>query len=161
MADNVFHVSIKNEQYQINEEELAALDIIETGKQAFHVLNNNKSYSITVLGVDLEAQVVKLSVNGEKFEVAIQNKFDRLVEQLGLSAEVATHLDELEAPMPGMVIKVFVTPGSEVAEGDPLIILEAMKMENTLKSPGSGIIKAIEVVEGQAVDKGQVLIKFE
>jgi biotin carboxyl carrier protein len=63
--------------------------------------------------------------------------------------------------MPGLILEINVAVGQHVAENDPLLILEAMKMENSFLSPRDGIIKSIVVVKGQAVDKGQLLIEFE
>jgi biotin carboxyl carrier protein len=59
-----------------------------------------------------------------------------------------------------MVLRVEVVPGQEVQEGDPLLVLEAMKMENNLKSPASGTIKSVHVEAGKAVEKGAVLVVF-
>ena len=63
--------------------------------------------------------------------------------------------------MPGLILEINVEVGQEVVENDPLLILEAMKMENSFVSPRDGKIKSIAVVKGQAVDKGQLLIEFE
>ena len=63
--------------------------------------------------------------------------------------------------MPGLVLEILVEPGHSVNAGDPLMILEAMKMENVLKSPGQAIVKSVEVVKGAPVEKNQVLIHFE
>jgi biotin carboxyl carrier protein len=63
--------------------------------------------------------------------------------------------------MPGLILAISVKVGQEVQEFDPLIILEAMKMENTLTSPRAGIIKSISVTNGETVNKNQLLIEFE
>ena len=63
--------------------------------------------------------------------------------------------------MPGLVVNIFVKEGDAVLEGDKLLTLEAMKMENILKSPGDGIIKKINIGKTQTVDKNQILIEFE
>ena len=63
--------------------------------------------------------------------------------------------------MPGMVVKVLVKEGDHVKKGDALLILEAMKMENQVKSPGEGIVKAVRVKAGQAVESGDILVEFE
>jgi biotin carboxyl carrier protein len=62
--------------------------------------------------------------------------------------------------MPGLVLKVFVSNGDEVKKGDNLFILEAMKMENIIKSPSDVSIKNIKIVPGDKVEKGQVLMQF-
>jgi biotin carboxyl carrier protein len=63
--------------------------------------------------------------------------------------------------MPGLVLDIMIKPGQTIEKGTPLLILEAMKMENVLKSEGDGVVKSIEVIKTQAVDKGQILIEME
>ena len=67
----------------------------------------------------------------------------------------------LKAPMPGMVVRVEVEVGQTVAPGDGLVIVEAMKMENELKSEGAGRVSRVLVQPGQTVEKDQTLIEFE
>ena len=67
----------------------------------------------------------------------------------------------LASPMPGKVVKVLADIGHEVAEGQPLVIVEAMKMENELRAPKGGKVAAIMVKEGQAVDAGTKLVTVE
>jgi biotin carboxyl carrier protein len=62
--------------------------------------------------------------------------------------------------MPGLIVSVNVQPGDVVAKGDSILILEAMKMENNIKSPGEGTIKAIKIGKGDRVEKNQILIEF-
>jgi biotin carboxyl carrier protein len=62
--------------------------------------------------------------------------------------------------MPGMVLKILITEGDQVKKGDALLVLEAMKMENIIKSPADGLVKKINAVQGTAVEKNQVLIQF-
>ncbi len=68
---------------------------------------------------------------------------------------------ELLAPMPGLILDIVVSAGQQVTENEPLLILEAMKMENAVLSPRDGIIKEIVANQGDAVDKNQLLIVFE
>jgi biotin carboxyl carrier protein len=70
-------------------------------------------------------------------------------------------MNELKAPMPGLVVDFLVEIGQEVQTGDKLMILEAMKMENVIKASGQGIVKKINVIKGQSVEKSQILIEFE
>jgi biotin carboxyl carrier protein len=73
----------------------------------------------------------------------------------------ASKVNDLKAPMPGLIVDVKVQVGDSVKKGDIILILEAMKMENVLKSTGEGKVKAIKVVPKQNVEKNQVLIEFE
>ena len=63
--------------------------------------------------------------------------------------------------MPGLVLKVLVSEGQEVAEGDVIVILEAMKMENVIKSPTGARVKSIRVNKGDTIDKGEVMVTFD
>jgi acetyl/propionyl-CoA carboxylase alpha subunit len=67
----------------------------------------------------------------------------------------------LEAPMPGKVIAVRVTPGQEVARGDELVVVEAMKMENALRAPRAGRVKAVAARVGEMVAPGVALVELE
>ena len=85
---------------------------------------------------------------------------DELLEKLGMNKTSSSAIQDIKAPMPGLMIDIKVQEGHEVKIGDPLIILEAMKMENVIKSPREGTIKSIMVKKGQSVEKNQILIKF-
>ena len=85
---------------------------------------------------------------------------DVLLEQMGIDMAAANVVNDLKAPMPGLVLEIPVSVGQEIKKGDQLIILEAMKMENVLKAVGDGVVKSIEVGKGDSVEKNQVLIKF-
>jgi pyruvate carboxylase subunit B len=67
----------------------------------------------------------------------------------------------LVAPMPGLVVRVETSVGEVVQAGQPLVVMEAMKMENELRSPATGTVSAIKAVVGQAVEKGAVLIELD
>jgi biotin carboxyl carrier protein len=66
----------------------------------------------------------------------------------------------LSSGMPGKIVKVFVKPGDEVKEGDPLLIMEAMKMENEMRAASDVKIKEVLVKEGENVESGAVLVTF-
>ena len=70
-------------------------------------------------------------------------------------------INDLKAPMPGLIVDIKVQVGDTVKKGDTILILEAMKMENILKASGDGKIKAIKISIKQNVEKNQVMIEFE
>ena len=84
-----------------------------------------------------------------------------LMEQMGISASAASKHEQLKAPMPGKVLEIKVSVGQEVKQGEPLLILEAMKMENVLKASHDVTVAEINIKQGDTVDKGQVLLVFE
>ncbi|MFK7905134.1 MAG: acetyl-CoA carboxylase biotin carboxyl carrier protein subunit [Chitinophagales bacterium] len=136
-------------------------DLISPKEGKFHLIQNNQSYNIEVVSTDLSAKTVVLSINGESYEVALQDKMDLLLDKMGISAAVSQKVNEVKAPMPGLVLEIKVKAGDQVEKGDAVLVLEAMKMENVLKSPGEGIVASIEVKVGDAVEKNQVLLKME
>jgi biotin carboxyl carrier protein len=141
--------------------DLDAADIIQVSEQEYHVLRDHRSASARVLSVDKSGKKMVVEVEGERFEVVIQEELDLLLEQMGFGKTSGKQVKEIKAPMPGLVLSIQVTEGQELQEGDKLLILEAMKMENSLLLHGPGKIKKINVKPGQAVDKGQILIELE
>jgi len=86
----------------------------------------------------------------------------RLEEQAPGRTRSARHAaGALEAPMPGTVIKILVSPGDEVARGQELLVVEAMKMENALRAPRAGIVRAIDAEVGEMVAPGRTLVELE
>jgi biotin carboxyl carrier protein len=83
-----------------------------------------------------------------------------LLEQMGMSAASLTKINNIKAPMPGLILSLSVQPGDAVHKGDTVLILEAMKMENVIKSPADGTIKTVRIIRGQTVEKNQVLVEF-
>jgi biotin carboxyl carrier protein len=135
-------------------------DILEVSKSEFHLLLDNKSYNIQLVKADYKEKKLVLKVNGKKYELDVKDKYDELLHSLGLDNIAAKKINDIKAPMPGMVLNVLVNEGQEVKKGDSLIVLEAMKMENVLKSPSDGIVKKIAATKGTAVEKNQLLIQF-
>jgi len=126
-----------------------------------HVIHNNRSYTIELAHFNKEDKSCVLKVNNQELKVSIEDRFDLLLHKLGMDNMSNQKVNEVKAPMPGLLLNVMVKPGNQVFKGDNLLVLEAMKMENIIKSPTDGIVKSIEVEQSNAVDKNQVLIKFE
>lgn len=135
-------------------------DVIEVKDGSFHIIKNNKSYNVEIVKADAAEKSFLISVNGNKYQLNVKDKYDELLKSLGLDTLTSKKINELKAPMPGLVLDVRVSEGDTVKKGDPLLVLEAMKMENIIKSPTDGIIKKINVKKGVAVEKNQVLIHF-
>ncbi len=136
-------------------------DLLSNGDDTFHIIKNNKTYKAILLEKDDTAKKMVIAINGNEYSIKLQDKFDLLLDKLGMSNMAVVKMKDVKAPMPGLVFKMHAQVGDTIAKGDALLILEAMKMENVLKSSGDGVIKAIKVNEGDAVEKGQVLIELE
>lgn len=147
--------------FKLSQEDLRNLDILQEKKSHYHLLVQDKSYHAKVISSDLNERTYDIEINGKKFNIKIQTPLDTLIEDMGLTIKSEKNIDELRAPMPGLIININVNEGDEVKENEPLIILEAMKMENVMLSPRNGKIKLISVEKGQTVDKNELLIEFE
>jgi len=163
IAEQEFQISIDKKEKnkgEINGKSFV-LDVHKSKEGSYHVLHNNKSYNIEVVEFDKENNSVTLNINGQNYTSKVNTEIDMLLKKLGMDNLTSKKVNELKAPMPGLVFKILVDVGQEVNEGDNLMILEAMKMENNLKSPTTGKIVEIKVDEGNAVEKNQILIVFE
>lgn len=156
-----YQVTIADREYPATEDALNALDLVATGADSYHLLRDGKSYAIEVLGANTAEKTISLRVNGREHHLKLADETDQLVKQLGFSVVNTVKSLNAIAPMPGLVLDVMVAVGDTVTEGTPLLILEAMKMENVLKSEGDGVVKAISVNKGDAVEKRQLLIELE
>jgi len=140
---------------------LFSWDIAEITDGYFHILHNNKSYKAEVVKNDRATKSFTLKINNHLHTIEVKDKFDLLLEKLGMSSLASSKVNTIKAPMPGLIIDVKIKAGDSVQINDPLLILEAMKMENVLKSPGEGIVKTVIVKKGDKVEKNQVLIEFQ
>lgn len=135
-------------------------DVVPLGGGRYHVLYQGKSYNAELVQADYATKAFVLKINGQHVELQAKDRFDQLLDKLGLSDASVKQVNELKAPMPGLIIDIRVQPGQAVHKGDPLLVLEAMKMENILKAPTDGTIASIAVALRANVTKGQVLVKF-
>jgi biotin carboxyl carrier protein len=136
-------------------------DMVEIREGNFHIIYQNRSFNAEVLEADYQAKTFLIKVNKNQYTVAVKDRFDLLLDQLGMSNANASKANDLKAPMPGLIVDVKVQVGDVVKKGDIILILEAMKMENVLKSVGDGKVKAIKISPKQNVEKNQILIEFE
>jgi biotin carboxyl carrier protein len=154
-------VEIEGQRYEVARTEWENLDCITTESDQYHLLENGISHTITVMDFDLATRRCTLKVDGEIKEVKFLRDLDLLIEKMGLNVTQAKKLTLLQAPMPGLVTSIKITSGQHVEKGSPLLILEAMKMENVITAPDDAVVKEIKVGIGQAVDKGTSLVEFE
>ena len=139
---------------------LLKLDTLQTGGDSLHVLLDNKNYSVEIIELDRQKKTAHLRINGNDYHVGIKDHFDELLSQMGMERGASAQEKNVKAPMPGMVLKILVEPGQAVEKDQAILILEAMKMENVLKSPREGEIAIIHAIKGVAVEKNEVLIDF-
>lgn len=111
--------------------------------------------------VKIEDSMVEFSMDGNWYKVAVKDEQQLLLDKLGFKTASGSNEGSLKSPMPGKILDIMVSEGEEVAKGQPVAILEAMKMENELKSPINGIVKKIDSEIGQSVEKKTLIMEIE
>jgi biotin carboxyl carrier protein len=158
----IFKASVNNSfDFEITSEDISSLDAIKISETKFHILQQNKSYKAEIKKADFNQKSYKITVNKNTYNIKILDDLDLLIENMGFSSAIEKHVDSILAPMPGLILDIHVKIDQQVNENDPLLILEAMKMENVITSPRNGIIKSIFIKKGVAVIKNQILIEFQ
>jgi biotin carboxyl carrier protein len=151
---------IVNNKYEFDASSITNGKIIFQEGSHYKFLFNEKIYAITLLNYDSENKVHQIKINGFKVEVKTMNPLDQLIAQLGFNKPKEVELKEILSPMPGLVKQISIKEGDEIEVGQNLFILEAMKMENIIKSSGTGTITKVMVNEGEKVEKGKILAKL-
>jgi pyruvate carboxylase subunit B len=110
-----------------------------------------------IYSIKVSEDKYSVTLNGRNFDILIRSELQEKAAKLIELKTESNHHSEIRSPMPGLILKVKKKIGEEVFLGEPVLILEAMKMENELRSPSKGRIREIFVKEGKAVEKGAVL----
>ena len=171
MSSEKFQIKVNSQSFELEANALKKsgslngedyiLDLLGNAEKGFSLIRNNKSYEVQVLEADYDQKEFLIEVDGESYHVNAADRFDLLLKDLGMEHLNSVALNDLKAPMPGLVLEVKVAAGDTIKKGQALMVLEAMKMENVLKAEADCQIKSIDCSIGAAVEKGQVLISFE
>ncbi|MDF1566330.1 MAG: acetyl-CoA carboxylase biotin carboxyl carrier protein subunit [Deltaproteobacteria bacterium] len=124
------------------------------------LLVDGKSYEVDLHADEAHPEKMVVSVRGHRFPLEVLDERRLRMRAAGGGFEVEGRV-ELKAPMPGKVVKLLKAVGDEVAEGEGVIVVEAMKMENELKAPKAGTLSEIRVETGDTVDGGTLLLVIE
>ena len=148
-------------EFEFEQDQIHNLDVQKTFSGAYHLLVNDKSVTSEIVASDFLNRTYTVKINSNLYQVQISNQLDVLIKEMGLSLSANQIINEIKAPMPGMILDVMAKEGQEGKEGDNLLVLEAMKMENTIMAPRDAVIKSINVEKGKTVSKNEVLIEME
>jgi biotin carboxyl carrier protein len=121
---------------------------------------DNSIFEISVPDASEQSGPRTVMVNGRAFSVLVEDEKDALLKKYDMDKATKVHAAIIKAPMPGKITKILISQGEFVEAGQGVLILEAMKMENEIKSTAAGIVKSVHVKEASAVEKGAVLIEI-
>lgn len=159
---------INGEQYRINLSPDQQVEINgEPHRINFDSVGEQMTYSLLVDGQSFEVNLFQedglweVVMRGRRYTVRVEDERERLLREAAGSSTLQKGKICLEAPMPGLVIEIPIREGDSVGEGDVLLILESMKMQNELRSPREGTVIRIRVQAGDSVDQKQTLLSVE
>ncbi len=147
--------------FEMDEQTLENYDAVTLHNGEKHVLYENKKYRVFLDKVRLNDKYFEVLVNGNRYRVEIKGSLDKLIDEMGLDKAAAHKEAHIKSPMPGLILDILVREGDTVEEGDTLLILEAMKMENAITAPVAGTVSKIHIEKAEAVEKGVVLVEIE
>lgn len=156
-GSEAYSVNFKDGLLTINGENIA-MDSIRISENKYHIIYHNKSVTIELVQSANGKKELDMVVNGVVQKAVITDEYDALLAKLGLDKLNQVKVNQIKAPMPGLVISIRVKEGDSVKKGDTILVLEAMKMENVIKAPVDTTILKINVTEKVAVEKNQVLV---
>jgi biotin carboxyl carrier protein len=163
MPDSNTTYKVKSNEFifTFTKAEIDAIDLVKKTPTEFNVVKDHRSVNAKIIEADSTAKKQTIEVDGESFLIEIEDELDQVLDKMGFGAVANKQIKEIKAPMPGLVLEIAVIEGQEVKEGDKILILVAMKMENSILVHSNASIKRIAVTAGQAVEKGQVLVELD
>lgn len=137
-----------------------SLELVELAKASMIIKLNNKFYEFQIVSNDDEK--ISLTYGGNYYEINIRTELEEKANQI-LESGISSKSKSLNitSPMPGMIVKINFKIGDKISKGDTVLVLEAMKMENEIKSSADCILKSLFVSPNQSVEKGQILFSVE
>jgi biotin carboxyl carrier protein len=135
---------------------LVALDVVTFSEREFSVRVGSRMLDMTIEG---SAPLLGVVASGARTYVPVESERMRFAAR-AKGTESSAKSRDIRAPMPGRVIKVFVVEGESVVDGQPIMIVEAMKMENEVKARGVGVVARVHALVGATVEANAVLVSF-
>jgi len=134
--------------------------VLKETDNSWHVVDESgESFKIEL--VHSQGSEYELKINNKLITVNAKSEFDQMLQKMGISASSSKKMKNIKAPMPGLVLEVSVNVGDDIKDGDQLLILEAMKMENVIKAESDAKVKSINIKPQTTIEKGELMIEFE
>ena len=159
--DKPYQVKANEFIFLLSADEINGLDVASLSPNEYSIIRDHQSVTAKIFEDGAFGKKLVIEINGNNFAVEIKDELDLVLQQMGFGSASNKMIKEIKAPMPGLVLEIAVADGQEVKQGDKILILEAMKMENSIMIHTDAKIKKIGVSAGQAVEKGQVLVELE
>ncbi|MEC8693189.1 MAG: acetyl-CoA carboxylase biotin carboxyl carrier protein subunit [Bacteroidota bacterium] len=155
------HIELEKNKGIYTTNQTSGIEIIQRDEETLFIVTKDKVHTVRCLDINKDEKEITLLHQGQKTHLYLAEPMNELLKSMGLEGALTPKINDLKAPMPGLVLDIVITAGDVVSKGDKLLILEAMKMENAIKAPADLKIKEIHTATGSAVDKNQVLITFD
>ncbi|HEV7703768.1 MAG TPA: biotin/lipoyl-containing protein [Gemmatimonadaceae bacterium] len=165
----MYVVEVNGQRYNIEIEDAAAIvdgvkysvSLHAVAGTPVRILGINDAVHRMVLRERVARGRYRLWLDGHRYDAEALDSRARAIRDMQASVAKPTGPAPLRAPMPGLIVQLRVKPGDHVAAGDGLVVMEAMKMENELRAPAAGTVRAVHVTVGAAVEKGALLVELE
>ena len=150
-----FEIEIEGGQVRVDGEAVA-VDLSQSGvPELYSILLDGHSHEVLV---EEKRQEYAVTLAGQQFHVQVEDERSRRLNAGRKGPPVPKGDLVVKAPIPGLVVKVLVQEGDDIPEDHPLVILEAMKMENEIRSLRAGVVRSVDVSAGQRVEQGAALL---
>jgi biotin carboxyl carrier protein len=160
IGERTFEVDLHDGEITIDGTPVAAELAAVQGTPIRHLLADGRSYALAAQSGE-QRGAWEIHLDGSRAEVEVVDERTRTIQAMTGKTAAQQGPKPVRAPMPGLVLRIEVEPGLEVKPGQPVATIEAMKMENELRAEAGGVVSRVLVQQGQAVEKGMVLIEFE
>lgn len=158
IGESEYIIDIEENGEVLVDGELIVVNLAQSGvPELFSVLLDGASHEVLI---EPSRHDYVVTLRDEQYQVQVEDERTR---RLNSHRKLALPQGDITvtAPIPGLVVSLLVTEGQEIAENQPLVILEAMKMENELRAVRPGKVKSVKVAAGQRVNSGDVLLVVE
>lgn len=156
IGDQQFEVEIKaDQQIRVENQQLTADFQSVADQPVYSLILDGDSFEASIYATETGFQVL---VQGQLFEVQVEDERQQRLRQSSSTPQIRSGDIHIKAPMPGIVINILVEEGQNVAQGDNVIILESMKMQNEIKAPRDGTVNRLRVNAGESVDQNQIML---
>ncbi|MBR9974416.1 MAG: hypothetical protein KFF77_02450 [Bacteroidetes bacterium] len=151
-----YHIEHESDTLRVNG---VTVDFEVSGDEGGILRIDRHHFDVSAMRKEEDGMYV-LSLNGKRLRIEIEDEIAALLKRVGGDKATKLHSAVVRSPMPGKIARVLVGIGELIEAGQGVLILEAMKMENEIKAPAAGIVKAIHVSESDAVEKNAALIEI-